>query len=95
MTDIEKAEITKQYLNDPSRQDVIDKPQIADPTKPCHLPKHLLKDAGGYVIGYWKYDKHYYENGKIAGFYPPVFLPVMPYGTEWKFDMVSGKFYIA
>ena len=93
-TESDAAEIARQYINHPSRQLIIDKPQDNDPTKACHLPKHLLKDAGGNVIGYWEYDMHYYENGIISGFYPPVFLPVMPYGTKWIFDMVSGKFYI-
>ncbi len=91
---MEDYDLVKQYLNDPERQDVIDKPQVADPTKPHWLPKHLLKDASGKTIGYWKGDMHYYENGKIAGFYPPVFLPPISHVCSWKFDTVSGKFYI-
>lgn len=95
MTDIEKHDLVKKYLNDPERQDIIDKPQQADPTKPLWLPKQLLKSAAGTVIGYWKGDMDYYENGKRAGYYPPVFLPPLEPGQVWKFDLVSGKFYIA
>lgn len=91
----DKHQMVQEYLNDPARQDIIDKPQEHDPTKPVHMPKHLLKSASsGKVIGYWKHDKDYYENGKRVGYLPPVFLPPLERDQEWKFDIVSGKFYI-
>lgn len=91
---VSNYDIVRQYINDTNRQRVIDKPQKDDPMKAQWLPKSTIHDYSGRIIGYWPHNEFHYENGKVAGFEVPVFLPVIPHHSNWKFDMVSGKFYI-